>query len=229
MQRVLVELQSVTVDIPLKGVPVIESSQDRRLYVKNGKLWIRALDNVSLKIFAGDRIGVIGGNGNGKTTLLKAIGGVLPISHGSIIVHAPIRTLLSNDAGCSMYLSGRKNIELCYELLQIKSMTFKEYLQDVIDFSDLGPFIDIPVMAYSPGMRSRLQFAMNTVECAPVLLMDEWLGVSDRQFQDKAKHRLLALMDRCEAMLFASHNEDLISKLTDKKLKIDKGLVKEII
>lgn len=231
MSKLLVELHNVSVDIPLRGVSCRDyqrDSSDPRILLYDNKTYIRALNNVSLKIYSGDRIGVVGGNGNGKTTLLKVIGGILPVTSGNISIYGSIRALLSNDAGCSMFLTGRKNIELCYELLQVKSMSLREYIDNVIDFAELGDFIDIPMGAYSPGMKSRLQFAMNTVEPASILLLDEWLGVSDRAFQEKAKVRMVEYLQKSEALLFASHSEDLINKFTNAKFEVKNGCVTKI-
>lgn len=223
---VIVRLENVSVEIPLRGLRVAPSTEDSRIRrKKNGQFVLRALNNVSFELRRGDRIGIIGGNGNGKTTLLKLIGGMLPAASGKIEVHGSIRALLTIDAGSSLALTGLQNAKLHYSLLGVRSMGLKEYIDNVVEFAELGAFIDMPIATYSPGMRGRLQFAMNTIEPADVLLLDEWLGVADPQFQKKAHERLVEYIDKNEGFLFASHNHDLIRSMTDRLIRLTMGNV----
>jgi len=222
-EDVVVRLSNATVDIPLRGLKNKNSGDDPRIIRKGSHVFLRALDNVSLDIRRGERIGITGGNGNGKTTLLKLIGGMLPLTSGSLEVRGMIRALLTIGAGTVQALTGRQNVHLRYALLGIKGISLAEYVKDVDDFSELGAFFDLPVGTYSPGMQSRLQFAMNTVEPADILLMDEWIGVADRNFQNKAHARLVRYIQSNEAFVFASHNEKLLTEMTDRILRMEHG------
>jgi ABC-type polysaccharide/polyol phosphate transport system ATPase subunit len=223
---VVVRLEDVSVDIPLRGLREAPKAKDPRIIRQaNGEYILRALDSVSLELRRGDRIGIVGGNGNGKTTLLKLIGGMLPAASGKVHVSGSIRSLLTIGAGNSMALTGLQNIRLHYALLGIKSVSLKDYMEDVAQFSELGAFLEMPLATYSPGMQGRLQFAMNTVEPADILLLDEWLGVADPAFQEKANHRLVEYIKKNEGFLFASHNQELIERMTDRRLRLELGKV----
>lgn len=226
MSETIISLQNVSVEIPLRGLRNAPSTDDPRIIrKKNGSFVLRALDNVSLELKRGDRIGIVGGNGNGKTTLLKVISGMLPLASGRIEINGSIRVLLSANSGLSQTLTGLQTIKLHYLLLNIKSLTLQGYIDNVVEFAELGAFMEMPTAVYSPGMRSRLQFAMNTVEPADILLLDEWLGVSDAAFQVKARERILSYIDSNEALLFASHNKNLINKMTNRKIRLEMGKV----
>ncbi|WP_173935025.1 ATP-binding cassette domain-containing protein [Chelativorans sp. Marseille-P2723] len=225
---IVVRLSDVCVDIPLRGFKSVNVNADPRIRRrKNGELVLRALDNISLEVRRGERIGIIGGNGNGKTTLLKLIGGMLPAASGRVEVRGSIRALLTIGAGTFPALTGRQNAHLRYSLLGIKGMTLDEYVDNVAEFAALGAFFDLPMGTYSPGMQSRLQFAMSTVEPAEILLLDEWMGVADRNFQKKAHERLVSYISKNEAFLFASHNEKLLDQMTDRKITLKLGRLVE--
>jgi ABC-type polysaccharide/polyol phosphate transport system ATPase subunit len=220
---VVVRLIDVTVEIPLRGVGSGTATNDDRIIQTRRGLVLRALDRVSLEVRRGERVGIRGGNGAGKSTLLKVIGGMLPVASGRVEVNGSTRALLTTGAGTVPALSGRQNARLRYSLLGISAMSVSDYVDNVEDFADLGAFFDLPVGSYSPGMQSRLQFAMNTVEPADILLLDEWMGVADAEFQKKAHDRLMSYISRNEAFLFASHNETLIAGLTDKQATLVRG------
>ncbi|QBZ91816.1 ATP-binding cassette domain-containing protein [Pseudomonas viciae] len=221
---IVVRICNATVEIPLRGVKQeVVGTDPRIIRRKNGAIVLRALENISLEVRRGERIGIVGGNGNGKTTLLKLIGGMLPVASGSVEVHGSIRTLLTIGAGTVPALTGRQNVKMRYALLGIKSITESEYVSDVEAFSDIGAFFDMPLGTYSPGMYSRIQFAMSTVEPADILLLDEWIGVADQAFQNKANDRLESYIQRNEGFLFASHNEELLKRMTSRTIRLVNG------
>jgi len=224
---IVVRLTSATVEIPLRGVRDSGQLSDPRIFRRNGQLFLRALDDISLVVRRGERIGIVGGNGNGKTTLLKLIGGMLPVASGSLEVRGRLRSLLTIGAGTVPSLSGRRNVHLRYALLGISKISLEEYVADVEEFSDLGAFFDLPVGSYSPGMQSRLQFAMSTVEPADILLLDEWMGVADRAFQQRAHDRLVDYVKSNEAFIFASHNHELLEEMTDRQIVLENGRIKQ--
>lgn len=221
---IVVRISDATVEIPLRGVKQEIVGKDPRIIRrKNGAVVLRALENISLEVRRGERIGIVGGNGNGKTTLLKLIGGMLPVVSGSVEVHGSVRTLLTISAGTVPALTGRQNAKMRYALLGIKSITELEYVSDVEAFSDIGAFFDMPLGTYSPGMYSRIQFAMSTVEPADILLLDEWIGVADQNFQNKANDRLENYIQKNEGFLFASHNEELVKRMTNRTIRLVNG------
>ncbi|CDM62461.1 MULTISPECIES: ABC transporter ATP-binding protein [Rhizobium] len=223
---IVVRIRDASVEIPLRGVKGGALGADPRIIQKvNGSLVLRALDKISLEVRRGERVGIVGGNGNGKTTLLKLIGGMLPAVGGSIEVRGSIRTLLTIGAGTVPALTGRQNVRMRYSLLGIKSISVDEYIADVAEFSELGAFFDMPIGTYSPGMQSRLQFAMSTVEPADILLLDEWIGVADHAFQVKANNRLEKYIEKNEGFLFASHNAELLQRMTDRTLTLQNGKI----
>jgi ABC-type polysaccharide/polyol phosphate transport system ATPase subunit len=221
---IVVRISDATVEIPLRGVKQEVVGKDPRIIRrKNGVVVLRALENISLEVRRGERIGIVGGNGNGKTTLLKLIGGMLPVVSGSVEVHGSVRTLLTISAGTVPALTGRQNAKMRYALLGIRSITESEYVSDVEAFSDIGAFFDMPLGTYSPGMYSRIQFAMSTVEPADILLLDEWIGVADQNFQNKANDRLENYIQKNEGFLFASHNEELVKRMTNRTIRLVNG------
>jgi ABC-type polysaccharide/polyol phosphate transport system ATPase subunit len=221
---IVIRVSDATVEIPLRGVKSKDIDTDPRIVRKrNGSVILRALQNISLEIRRGERVGIVGGNGNGKTTLLKLIGGMLPAASGSVEVHGSIRSLLTIGAGTVPALTGRQNVKMRHALLGITSLTEAEYIADVREFSELGAFFDMPVGTYSPGMQSRLQFAMSTVEPADILLLDEWIGVADQAFQEKADQRLQNYIQKNDGFLFASHNADLLKRMTNRAIHLRNG------
>ncbi len=222
---VVVRLTNATVEIPLRGFRKSgRKPDDPRIFLDDSGNWkLLALDQISLEVRRGDRIGVVGSNGSGKTTLLRLIGGLMPLASGALEIYGEVRVLLNIGAGLSLALTGRQNAELQFGLLGIETMQRNQFLENVQDFSELGEFYDMPVGAYSPGMISRLQFAINTVEPADILLLDEWIGVADEKFYRKAQERLHHFIDRNEVFICASHNRILLDQMTSKRVEVRSG------
>lgn len=220
-------LVDATVEIPLRGFrPDRQATKDPRIFRGRDGVWkIRALDRVSLDIRSGDRIGISGANGSGKTTLLRLLGGLLPLASGTIEHFGSVRPLISIGAGLSQALTGRQNAELQHGLLGIESVPLAEFIDNVVQFAEIGDFFDMPVSTYSPGMVTRLQFAINTVEPSDLLLLDEWIGVADEAFYQKAQERLQGYIARNEAFMCASHNQTLLNSLTNMRLVIESGII----
>lgn len=221
-----VRLAGAVVDVPLRGLARAPAShEDERIRQQGRQLVLRALGGVSLEIRRGERVGVLGANGSGKTTLLKLIAGMIPADAGDVVVSGRVNALIAIGAGTVPSLSGRQNAELRHALLALRNIPVGEYVADVEAFAELGAFFDLPVRVYSPGMLSRLQFAMSTVEPADILILDEWLGVADRGFQEKARARLMALIERSEGFLLASHDQLLLKRLTTRVVTLSRGLI----
>lgn len=221
-----VRIVNATVEIPLRGVAYVRgATQDSRIHRSGRQLVLRALSGISLEIGRGERVGILGANGSGKTTLLRLIAGMLPASSGEVVVTGTVSALITIGAGTVPALSGRRNAELRHALLAVRRLSVEDYVADVEAFAELGAFFDLPIGTYSPGMLSRLQFAMSTIEHADILIMDEWLGVADRAFQEKAHHRLMSLIERSEGFLLASHDDHLLRTMTSRVITLTRGRI----
>ncbi len=220
-------LIEATVEIPLRGFRYSgQNSQDPRIFRGRDGGWkLRALDKVSLEVRRGDRIGISGSNGSGKTTLLRVLSGLLPLASGTIEHYGTVRPLISIGAGLVPALTGRQNVTLQYDLLGICTMPLEAFIGNVVEFAGIGNFFDMPVSTYSPGMTTRLQFAVNTVEPSDLLLLDEWIGVADEAFYQKAQDRLQDFISRNEALVCASHNKVLLDMLSNRRVTVNAGIL----
>lgn len=224
-----VELMDVTVEIPLRGL-TIGTVQDPRIVKKSlGTFAVRALDRVSFAASPGDRIGILGTNGAGKTTLLRVIAGLLPPASGKICMTGSVHSVLDIGDGLRSALTGRENAQLRYYLLGRPGGSEANFIQDVEEFAQIGDFFDLPATTYSPGMLSRLLFAMSTVKHADIFILDEWLGVADFSFQKRAADRLHQLIKRNDIFIIASHNRDILSETTNRIIVMKQGrIVREV-
>jgi ABC-type polysaccharide/polyol phosphate transport system ATPase subunit len=169
-----------------------------------------ALEDVSLRVGHGERLGIIGRNGAGKSTLLQVIAGVLNPTTGKSDVNGRVAPLLQLGAGFDPELSGRENVYLNGALLGMRRAQIRERFDAIVEFAELEDFIDTPLRTYSTGMAARLGFAVAT-ECEPdVLLLDEVLAVGDEAFQDKCVERLREFTDGGTTMIVVTHNPDFV-------------------
>lgn len=187
---------------------------------------IHALRNINLEIQAGERVGLLGHNGAGKSTLLKLIAGLYPISKGRRLVHGKVQSLLDLSLGFEPDATGRENILYRGLLLGMSPRQIKEIRDEIIDFADLGEFIDYPLRTYSAGMQVRLAFAISTAVDGAVLLLDEVIGAGDANFMAKAKKRIQYLIDSSEILILASHDFGSLKSLCDRGLVLHHGEVR---
>lgn len=185
---------------------------------------VRALDHVHLQIDHGARLGLIGRNGVGKSTLLHVIAGIYVPEQGKVMVDGRIATLFGSF-GIDPELSGRENIELRGLYLGLTRAEIRAKLDDIIDFTELGPFIEMPFRTYSAGMRARLDFAISTSIDAEILLLDEGLGTGDASFVEKAAKRLGQLAESASIVVLASHSESLLRRLCTHAVYLEAGRV----
>ena len=187
---------------------------------------VGALNDVSFKIKEGDRVGLIGHNGSGKSTLLRLLNGVYEPSVGEAIITGSRQSLLDINMGIDLEATGRENI---YIYCGIKLIPRKEVdinIQAIIDFAELGEFIDLPVRTYSSGMQLRLAFSIATFWPTDVLLMDEWISVGDENFAAKAEVRLKRLVDSSKILVIASHSRAFLTETCNRIIWLEHGSVK---
>lgn len=185
---------------------------------------IHAIQGVSFASVQGEAIGLVGRNGSGKSTLLQAMAGLLPINGGEIYASAQ-PTLLGVGAALNARVSGRRNIELGLLALGLPGDEVNERIPDVVEFSGLHEFIDLPLTAYSSGMKARLHFSVATAVQPEILLIDEALAVGDRGFKRKSERRIQELLEDAGTVFLVSHSEGAIRDICDRAIWIDQGLV----
>ena len=188
------------------------------------KSW--GLRNVSLQVKRGETLGVIGGNGAGKSTLLKLLSGILDPDEGKVLRRVRNISLLTLGLGFLPNLSGRDNAVLSGILLGKTKDEMRNLLDDIIDFSEIGDAINDPVRTYSSGMRARLSFATALKTDSDMILVDELLGVGDRQFRKKSTQAMKEQISSEKTVVIVSHNEELIKEVCDRLIWIDAGLIK---
>ncbi len=187
---------------------------------------VRALQDVSLTIAAGERVGVIGHNGAGKSTLLKLLAGVYPPTDGRRTVEGSIASLFDIALGFEREGTGWENIVYRGYLQGETPGSIGDKMQEIAEFSELGDFLKLPVRHYSSGMLVRLAFAIATAVEPEVLLVDEVLSVGDMAFQEKARRRMRDMMDRAKLIVMVSHDMDALRKFCRRGVWMDHGRVR---
>ena len=194
--------------------------------IKYEEFW--ALRDVSFEIKKGEVVGIIGHNGAGKSTLLKIISGILKPTDGELEVHGNIVPMLELGSGFDHDLTGRENVFLNGAILGYTEEYLKAKYDEIVAFSELGKFIDVPIRNYSSGMLMRLAFSIATVVQPEILIVDEILAVGDAAFQEKSKARMLELMSGGTTVLFVSHSLEQIREMCDRVIWLEHGNVKMI-
>ena len=196
---------------------------------KQRNLVHEAVKNLSFSVDRGEVLGIVGKNGSGKSTLLRSIAGIFSPNVGRIDLHGHTISLMALGIGFVSRLSGRENIVLSGMLLGFSEREVEEKVQDIIDFSELGDFIDRPVATYSSGMYSKLAFAITVMLETDIMLVDEVLSVGDSQFQKKSFNKMRELiMNVNTTVLIVSHSMETLRDLCDRVLWIHDGAMKEI-
>lgn len=195
---------------------------------KEKKSRFQALKDVSFKISKGEKVGIIGYNGAGKSTLLNVITGIYPPESGEVKTYGKISPLLALGAGFDPNYSGRENIYLNGAILGYDKQFLESKYDEIVEFSELGEFIDFPVKNYSSGMIAKLGFSIATIVEPDILIIDEVLGVGDINFRKKSSDKIRSLMDKGTTVLIVSHSIPQIRQLCDKAIWIDQGEIVEI-
>lgn len=185
-----------------------------------------ALQGVSFEVMRGDSVGLVGLNGSGKSTILKVIAGVLKPTEGKVAVNGTIAPLIELGAGFDMDLTARENVFLNGALLGYNRARMEEQYPDIVEFSELAEFMDVPVKNFSSGMVSRLAFAIATIGTPDILIVDEVLSVGDFHFQEKCEARIQNMRDHGTTILFVSHSLEQVKKICNKMAWLEKGHLK---
>ena len=193
--------------------------------LKDGQdvIHVSALRNINFTLQEGDRLGIIGHNGAGKTTLLKVLAGVYEPDRGAVNVKGNISSMIDISLGLDSALTGRENLLAMGRMRGFTTRRILEKMDDILEFSELGAFIDLPVKTYSAGMQARLVFAVGTSLDPDVVLLDEWLGAGDASFQHKAKARMNGILEQSRCLILATHSNSLIRAVCNKLLVLDGG------
>ena len=182
-----------------------------------------ALKEISFEVQEGDRVGILGLNGAGKSTLLKVVAGVLKPTEGSVEIKGSIVPLLELGAGFDKQYTGKENIFLYGAMLGHSKEFIREKYEEIIEFSELGDFIDVPVKNYSSGMKSRLGFSIATVVEPDILILDEVLSVGDAKFRKKSEKKIMSMIEKNVTVLFVSHSLEQVRRVCNNAILLEKG------
>ena len=224
----MIEVNNVSVRFRMTNDKV-SSLKEYVVQLLRGKIQyaeFEALKNVTFEVKKGEVVGLIGHNGAGKSTILKVISGILRPTEGHVSIGASVVPMLELGSGFDMEMTGRENIFLNGAILGYSEEFLKEKYDEIVAFSQIGEFIDIPLRNYSSGMITRLAFSIATVVEPEILILDEVLAVGDAAFQEKSRKRMMELMSGGTTVLFVSHDLSQIRTMCNRVVWIDHGTVK---
>lgn len=187
-----------------------------------------ALKNVSFKVAKGEVIGFVGSNGAGKSTLLKIVAGVMKPTEGTVKTYGNVCPMIELGAGFDPQLTARENIYLNGAIMGYSKEMMDEKFQEIVDFSELHDFLDVPVQNFSSGMVARLAFSVATIVEPEILIVDEILSVGDIAFQTKSEAKMLSMIGGGTTVLFVSHSAEQVKKMCDTVVWIEHGVVQKI-
>lgn len=227
----LINLNEVAVDFPIYNLTARSIKQQFLSLTTGGvlgsnsrdKLVVKALNNISFTLKHGDRVGLIGHNGSGKSTLLRVLAKIYEPTSGSLTIDGRISSLLDINLGSNLESTGYENIMIQGLLLGLTRSQINEKLNDIIQFSELGNYLSMPIRTYSSGMQLRLSFSIATSFKPDILLMDEIIMVGDQSFINKAKSRLSSFVAQASIMVLASHSMDVIKQFCNKAIYLENG------
>ena len=192
---------------------------------KEGKEKIRILNDMSFTVYKGDKLGILGYNGAGKSTILKILAGIYEPTFGTIQINGKVAPLLELSAGFDKNYTGKDNIYLNGAFLSMDKHFLEEKYDDIVEFSELGEYINYPVKNYSSGMRAKLGFSIATIIEPDILIVDEILSVGDIKFRRKSSEKINELMAEGVTVLLVSHSINQVKKICDKCIWIDNGKI----
>lgn len=221
----IIEVNDVTMRFNLAEEKT-DSIKEYFVKLINGKLHFNefyALKNISFQIKRGEAVALIGKNGSGKSTILKILAGVMYPTKGSVAVHGSIAPLIELGAGFDIELTARENIYLNGAILGHHGRFMDEHFDEIVEFSELRDFLDVPLKNFSSGMTARLGFSIATVIKADILIVDEVLAVGDFRYQQKCKARIAEVLASGTTLLFVSHSKEQVMELCPKAIWLDHG------
>jgi lipopolysaccharide transport system ATP-binding protein len=228
----MIEVRGVTLDYPIYSVraqslrsSVASAVGGRFMKTSSAVTVMRALSNVSFTVERGDRLALVGHNGSGKTTLLKVLAGVYEPEGGIVNINGSVSSMLSLSIGLDMEASGLSNMRNLAAMQMMPKKEFEAKLPGIIEYSGLGPFINMPFRTYSAGMMARLTFSVATAMKADILIMDEWISAGDAEFVKKSSDRMHDLVDEASVVVIATHSNDLVDRICNKVVVMDGGRV----
>jgi ABC-2 type transport system ATP-binding protein/lipopolysaccharide transport system ATP-binding protein len=228
----LLRLRHLTVEFPiyqgyrsLKKLLLAASLPGNLARDAADRINVRALDDVSLDIGDGDRVALIGVNGAGKTTLLKVLAGIYEPTRGRLHVSGSIASLLEVTVGLNPDATGRENIVLRGMYMNVHPREMRRRIDEIADFTELGPYLDMPVRTYSAGMSVRLAFAVSTSIPREILLMDEWISAGDNRFLERARARMSGLVGSSNILVLASHSMALLRQWCNRGVFLQQGRI----
>ena len=230
MSKTMIEVSDVTMRFRMNNDKIMSLKEFVTTAIR-GKLnynEFTALSHVTFDVKKGETLGLIGRNGAGKSTLLKIISGILKPTEGTVNVHGNVVPMLELGSGFDFDLTGKENIFLNGAILGYDEEFLKEKYDEIVDFSELGKFIEVPIRNYSSGMLTRLAFSVAAIVKPEILIVDEILSVGDAEFQAKSRARMMELMGGGTTVLFVSHNMEQIREMCKRVVWLEQGQVKMI-
>ena len=227
-KKVVVDVNNVTIRFNLANQKVDNLKEYVIKLIKKELMFQEffAVKDVSFQVRQGEAWGLIGTNGSGKSTMLKAISGILKPYQGSITVSGSVAPLIELGAGFDPDLTARENIFLNGCVLGHSEKFMKEHFDEIVDFADIHKFLDSPLKNYSSGMRARLGFSIATMVKPDILIVDEVLAVGDYKFRQKCERRMKELLAGGTTLLYVSHSIDEVQRLCDHAIWLDKGVAR---
>jgi lipopolysaccharide transport system ATP-binding protein len=192
----------------------------------NGRVLVKALTDISFSMHQGDKVALLGHNGAGKSTMLRALGRVYAPTRGNAEIVGEIGSLIDISLGINPEATGRENVYIRGQLLGLTKQEISAKYSEIVEFAQLGDFMEMPVRTYSSGMHLRLAFSVSTVVRPEILLMDEWLSVGDADFQHKAEDRLRDLVSGTKILAIATHSRELVESVCNRAIWLEHGQIK---
>ena len=221
MTKTAIQLNDISLHFPKQRNPLSIVLD----FIKKNDRKFTALKNVNIEINQGEVVGIIGRNGSGKSTLLRVISGIYPPDTGEVYAAGDISLLAGLGTGFSGHQTGRENALLYGSILGHNEDEMREKLDEIIDFSELGDFIDEPLRTYSAGMKARLGLAVASAIHPHILLIDEVLGVGDPNFKEKSKEKILSMVKGASTVVIVSHSFGLMTDICDRVILLHHGEV----
>jgi ABC-type polysaccharide/polyol phosphate transport system ATPase subunit len=226
-------LRHVAVEFPvyqagarsLKKILIAGTTRGNLAHDAHDRVLVRALNDVTLDIEDGERLGIIGANGAGKTTLLKVLAGIYKPTRGKIHISGRTTALINASVGLNFDATGRENVILRGLYMDVHPREMRDRVEEIAEFTELSSYLDMPVRTYSTGMMVRLAFAISTCIQPEILILDEWLGAGDAQFLAKAQGRMAQFVSASSIVILASHSLDLVRQWCRRAIFLKDGLV----